>query len=588
MKSRKLEQLRRCNNLLKIQSFVNYERFLEVLLRSIHTDLSSKLLVALQGKEYKRMIDLADSVSSTVFETAAEHRLCHQLSAVIRKYPFPEGSVDLDPHGAAMRTFLKSEHKCKRINQRFSAYRKVRSPHEYALNQARSWISYVLGPLRLSEIWDNCDFGPGASVGVHGNATNAARKLLSKSWSVSPSAFYYGYAAVMRDDHIRELLSSRDGSLYYGHDNFLLFESYKARTSYVSYNKIAFVPKTAKTERTIAVEPVVNGYVQKGVDLFMRKRLKRVGIDLSDQTVNQELARKGSLPNTVDPYVTIDLSSASDSISIGLCRDLLPVEWFDFLDSLRSRNCWVEGVISPYHKFVTMGNGFCFPLETLIFASLCHVACNESNQKADFSVYGDDIIVRSSVADRVLQLLGVCGFTANLKKTHLRGPFRESCGADWFEGKDVRPLSLDYAFDSVENIFKFCNLSRSKGAWECIFYEACQFLISLIPKELMFTRPYSGQVDTALEVPYDVFLSSKFSKWHNSTMSWSWLELVKIAVADKQPERVTGYPTVLMRGAVNGSMSSVPFAERRKTRTKIRRINGSGGWCTFLPGSAPP
>jgi hypothetical protein len=400
---------------------------------------------------------------------------------------------------------------------------------------------------------------------------------------VSCEALPYAIASLVRDKHVLELVNSNSGSPYYSDDHFLFAENVRRKVSLTDYNKIVFVPKTAKVLRTIAIEPLLNGYVQKGIDVVMRKRLRRVGINLNDQSLNQELARKGSLPGQIDPYVTIDLSSASDSISTELCRNLLPPEWFEFLNHIRSKSYVLGKGVNRYHKFTTMGNGFCFPLETLIFASLCHVACIESNQKPDFSVYGDDIIVRQSVANRTLELLRVCGFTVNRDKTFLSGPFRESCGADWFEGEDVRPLSLDYAFDCLENIFKFCNLSRSKGAWECIFYECLEFLQSLIPKDLYFCRPFRGNVDTCLEVPLDVFLSSPFSKWHKMCQSWSWVEIEKSAFQDIPVTRIAGYSVALIRGALNGSMSSCPFSERRKTRTKIRRINPSSGWSLWLP-----
>jgi hypothetical protein len=353
----------------------------------------------------------------------------------------------------------------------------------------------------------------------------------------------------------------------------------------VDHNKIAFVPKTVKTERTIAVEPLLNGYVQKGIDVFLRKRLKRVGIDLEDQSLNQGLARFGSIQDLdADPYVTIDLSSASDSISIGLCRNLLPPDWFDFLNQIRSKHYLIEGRIAPYEKFVSMGNGFCFPLETLIFASLCHVAYREISKPDDFSVYGDDIIVRRSVADRVLSLLQVCGFEANRNKTFIQGPFRESCGADWFNGEDVRPITLDFAFDSLESIFKFCNIAGQKPSIKAILEEGVDFLRSLVPHSLNFVRPYKGQPDSAFEVPIDEFMLSPFSRYNRELQSWSWLELVHKPVRDSSVRAITGYNVALMRGALRGVSSSSPFTFRRKTSTKLRRVSYNGGWSLYLPG----
>lgn len=585
MNPRLLVQLRRCNTKLKETAWENYLNFLRLLFRSSSHPSAGVLAALVERKDFDGLLREADRLASAEYGTSAEHRLCNQFAAVIRKYPFPKGLLSSDPEGAATEKFLHSEHRCKRVNQRFAAYLKVRSPHEKALNQARTWIQYVLGDLDLSDVWSSCDFGPGASMGVHGNATNSARKLLSSKWSVTPGAFYYAYAALIQDDHIRELVTRTTPHVpYYPYDNSVFLERLKERVRLIDYNKVVFVPKTARVHRTIAVEPLLNGYIQKGIDVFMRKRLKRVGIDLTDQTLNQEMARKGSSCwYDPDPYVTIDLSSASDSISIGLCRYMLPPDWFDFLNSCRSSCYNLNGDLHRYHKFTTMGNGFCFPLETLLFASLCNTAYVESGTKPDFSVYGDDIIVRQSVANRVLQLLDICGFKANTDKTFLSGPFRESCGADWFSGEDVRPLSLDYAFDSLENIFKFCNLSRSKGAWECIFYEAREFLKSLIPRSLMFARPYKGNADTALEVPWDEFMASPYSRWDRNVQSWSWVELLNTAMADVSVKRVAGYDVALIRGALTGSTSPIPFALRRNTRTNTRRYAFAGCTSLLLP-----
>jgi hypothetical protein len=568
---------------MKARSLENFRAFLLTLLESIDHPISKSFYPLVFENRWTELVDLADAALLTEYRAADEHRLVHQLAAVIRKYPYPKGSVACDPKGKALKLFLTSEHRCSLVNRRFSLYEKCRSPHEKALVMARSWISHTLGDLRLPEIWDGCSFGPGASVGVAGNATNMARKLLSNVWTVTPGAYYYARSALIGDFLAMELLNTAPGRQQFSLDHELFNQKFKDKTSLIDYNKLTFVPKTAKIDRTIAVEPLLNGFVQKGVDLFMRKRLKRVGIDLNDQTRNQILARKGSERGESDPYVTIDLSSASDSISIGLCRYMLPPEWFDFLSQIRSRCYMLNGNISVYHKFTTMGNGFCFPLETLLFASICHTAYSEKSLKDDFSVYGDDIIVRQSVATRVLDLLRICGFQVNSNKTCLFGPFRESCGADWFEGEDVRPLNLDYAFDSLQNIIKFCNLARSKGTWEGIFYQSLQYLESLIPSELFFCRPFTGQVDTALEVPLDVFMASSFSRFDKFYQTWSWVELITSARPDVLVKRVAGYNVALMRGAVTGCRSQVPFAERRNTRTKIRRIAYCGASSTFLP-----
>jgi hypothetical protein len=584
MQSKLLLELRNLNRNLARTSWSNYQKFLQVVLRSYPNFEVEEGLEALRLQDWNRLLNWADGLVNTVYSSPHEHRVYHQFAALIRKYPFPQGTVNTDPEGEAIKRFLASERKCHRINQRFICYRKVRSPHERVLSRARDFVSYVLGDFSLDEVWDECAFGAGASLGIHGNCTNLARKLTSVDWTVSTGAYQLARSALKLDIHVWETLNKRTPTEpFFSLDPELFNYNFGKRAKLVEHNKISFVPKDAKLHRSIAVEPLLNGYLQKGVDVIMRKRLKRIGIDLSDQSRNQIWARKGSEMNGTGGLATIDLSSASDSISIELCRYLLPPEWFYLLNQLRSHSYELKGKVFPYSKFTSMGNGFCFPLETLLFAALCHAAHDEGQPMTKFLVYGDDIIVESHVYESLISLLGICGFSVNKKKTFNTGPFRESCGADWFSGEDVRPIILDYPFDSFESVAKFCNGSKSKDSWNAIFDTAREFLSSLIPRSLYLCRPYKGNVDTAFEVPWDTFLASPFSRFHPSGCSWSWLELVRSPTPDSRVRMHAGYSIALMAGALRGAKSSCPFAERYSSRTKVRRIGYSGATSLFLP-----
>lgn len=585
MKSNLLKELSKFNSRQSKASFVTYRTFLCKMLSTTEFPQAAKALELVQREDWNGLVDYADCLSSTVFQTAREHRVCNQIAAVIRKYPFPDGLMNVDPKEAAMEKFLASEHHCKRVNQRFRLYRTCRSPNEATLQKARSYIQYVLGPFWLPDMMDGCAFGAGASIGTHGDATNLARKVLGERWSVSSGAYYYARSVLKCDIHVHELLNGVSTRSQFSVDPSLFNEAYDTRAKIVDYNKIAFVPKTVRVHRTIAVEPLLNGYLQKGVDTYLRKRLKRVGIDLSDQERNKEGARIGSLNWTSDDaFATIDLSSASDSISTELVRTLLPPEWFEYLRAIRSPSYELDGKVYPYHKFASMGNGFCFPLESLIFASLCAASYSEQSLTPDFLVYGDDLIVRKSVFQPLVQLLRTCGFRVNSAKTFNTGPFRESCGADWFSGEDVRPIYLDYALDSLQSIFKFCNMSRSKEHTAVLFGEALQYLESLVPTGLCFARPYSGNADTALQVPWDVFMASPFSRYSQKLQAWSWMEIMSTPEPDTLVRRAARYDLALIMGALRGSKSSCPFPLRFTARTKIRRVSYAGGWSIALPG----
>lgn len=578
------QHIRRLDSDLRMESWRNYVNFITVVLEDFPIEVNALVLKALRLKDYGLLLRWADSFGGAVHATVEEQSSASQLAALIKKYPFPAPELKLNARTLAKEKFLAAENRCKRYNLKFKRLNSGRFDRRASLHhRMEAWIAKVIGfSPDLPAIYDECGFGPGASLGVHGQNTNLARKLLSREWSCTPGALPYAVSALAQNDHLWELLNPRDGR-YFCYDYSVFEKSCTERTRLVHNNNIVFVPKTTLVDRTIAVEPLLNGYLQKGVDVFMRQRLKRVGIDLRDQTRNQELARQGSLPGQTDPYVTIDLSSASDSISTEVVRRFLPPDWFDFLNCLRAKSYKLDDLEVRYEKFVSMGNGFCFPLETLLFASVCHAVGSD-----DFTVYGDDIIVKQSKAHAVLELLRSLGFRHNPNKTFLEGPFRESCGADWFAGHDVRPLTLDYAFDSVESIIKFHNMSLRKDLWSFRFDKVRKNLLELVPPKLRLVRPFIGTVDSAFEVPEDVFSSSPFAKWSRKTFTWSWLEFVKRSAPDKGIERHERYNIALMMGALNGSMSNVPFAKRRETSRTIRRLSYAGADSTWLPAQSYP
>jgi len=587
MKSKQLRSLNVVQERLRSNSFNVYKGVMNVLFQHYENfDFVVKLRDFFRSQRYDLALELADSLSETVHSDATVHFVANQFSLLVRKYPWDPKVVKTQPEAMAVRKFLSAELKCKRLNRKFFLYDTYRSPHEDKLARIRNFIRYTIGEEPdLQNVLDGSGFGAGASLGVHGNATHLAKKILSEKWTVSPGASTYGYWAICMNPHLRDLLlESKD------HVSCLDWSIAKARYSgkaqYVTNNKIAFVPKTAKTHRAIAVEPLLNGFVQKGADLFLRKCLKRIGIDLSDQSLNQRLARQGSLNDSEDPFVTIDLSSASDNISIGLVRSLLPPDWFDFLNRIRSHRFELDNKLYTYAKFCSMGNGFCFPLETLIFVAILH-ACNCGKPGTDFSVYGDDIIVRQSKANEVLRLLKVCGFSPNTKKTFLEGPFRESCGSDWFGGVDVRPYTLDYALDSLESLFKWLNLTRRNSMTSLFFEGTYDYILSQIPHRFRFFRPFKGNADSGIDCWADQHLTSRNCFFDRRKQLWICKELAHRPISDKR-FGLDAYrrDSVDMYALLSGARSEhyrVAYTFRRKTKTAITFTGYSGATSMWLP-----
>lgn len=540
---------------------------------------------AVKNRCFVSLIAEADSLSSQLYGDLQNHYVANQLAALVKKYPYPGVEKIFDPEKVAFEKFIQSEARCRKINRLLSLRRSLSrdGKDSVSFQRMRDFIQYVIGVVPpLQKILDECYFGPGASIGVHGNATNAARKLLA-NWSVSPSSLHYFYAATMRNAFMRRVLfPAHDGFTPGGSpdDNW---EVFMKRVDVVHTNKIEFVPKTVKTYRSIAVEPLGNGFVQGGISRVMRKNLKRIGIDLSDQSRNQEMARAGSLDDSPEGWVTLDLSSASDSISIELVRSLLPPEWFALLDATRSKNFTYRGETRVYEKFSSMGNGFCFPLQTLLFSAVC-VACNAGKPGIDFQVFGDDIIVRKKFFPAVSSLLFRCGFKLNLDKTHVSGPFRESCGADWFGGVDVRPYTLDEGMMNVPAIYKYLNATRSKPLWGAFFSNTRVNVLRILRHEFLLYRPFQGQVDTGIDAE-DEHLSSPYCHYIGNGV-WRWLELGSTAVADRPFIKGVAsqvHDSIMMYAALGGLPSSKPFTLRRKTKTTMMKISHGGATSQWLP-----
>jgi len=217
---------------------------------------------------------------------------------------------------------------------------------------------------------------------------------------------------------------------------------------------IVYVPKSAKEDRTVMIEPSINTMCQSGIGHYMAVQLRRAGLDIRDQTPNQRMAREGSLTGAL---ATLDLSSASDTVAKELVYHLLPLDWASFLSRFRTGSCSLDGNVIELAKFSSMGNGFTFPLETLIFYALAKGAAECLGlDSSHVRAYGDDIIVPTSAYEALSGVLHDAGFLVNKEKSYSTGSFRESCGKDYASGIDVRPV---YQKDrlSCHDVFRLHN-----------------------------------------------------------------------------------------------------------------------------------
>lgn len=227
--------------------------------------------------------------------------------------------------------------------------------------------------------------------------------------------------------------------------------------SFVPGNVLFTVPKNAEIDRVACKEPDLNLWGQKAIGNYIRRRLLKHGIDLNDQSNNSALAREGSITGS---HATLDLSSASDSLTCSLVCRLLPTDWFVVMNALRSAFTQIDGVMHENQMFSSMGNGFTFELETLIFWALARSVSYHLGVKGRILVYGDDIVVPTACARLMIQVLGFCGFVTNSKKTSITGVFRESCGGHWYAGIDVKPIYIRRVVKQVQDVILYLNQLR--------------------------------------------------------------------------------------------------------------------------------
>lgn len=371
----------------------------------------------------------------------SDYLYARQIKALVEK----QGFLDLgyDRENEAVLKFIAAEKNCRVTNERLWTQR-PKWDVSGVLYTAQRIIAAILGPVpSYADL--PFFFGPGASTNVVGRVASFRTKL----------------AAPMQCSQ----------SLVEGLGEFLeefplwcdcvatehLNDAWRVNVE-VRPARLGFVPKTSKTDRTICVEPSLNALGQKGIGAYMKKRLGLFGVNLRDQGVNQRLAHLGSLDGSL---ATIDLSSASDTVSYALVMSLLPSGWFSLLDRFRSECVEVPGGVLELEKFSSMGNAYTFELESLIFYALALAVCDSLDLigepifardpdgvtrlqrcRWNLAVFGDDIIIPSGAFSSLVEVLNWCGFVVNNDKSFSMGNFRESCGADWLFGFDVRPWYL--------------------------------------------------------------------------------------------------------------------------------------------------
>jgi len=427
-------------------------------------EYATRIADSLEKRDWKAIIaeEFSYDESLSINEFRDGYLACEMLSK------YPEWDIGVDRQAVALEKFDLAEFSCAETNFRLSHSNVERVADDYTpisvISQARGKIARLLGPF----VWDHAEryfgFGPGATWDLKARHGDAYYKYRAKPSTTRENAVL-AYTCIKRVPRWFSYLVALAGQTLETHEELPILDRIRSVVNIVPGNRVHTVPKNAKTDRIIAIEPTMNGYVQSGIGGLIRRRLKRVGIDLDDQTLNQELARAGSLDGSL---ATIDLAAASDTVSMRLVEELLPDDWVLAIKQSRSSvGVLPSGKIVNYQKVSSMGNGYTFELESLIFWALSSSVRSLLGSVDDrLAVYGDDIIVPTGLADLLIETLRYCGFSCNAKKTFVKGYFRESCGKHYLRGVDVTPVYIRKDIDSPARIIWFANQVRRWARYE--------------------------------------------------------------------------------------------------------------------------
>jgi hypothetical protein len=296
--------------------------------------------------------------------------------------------------------------------------------------------------------------------------------------------------------------------------------------------RVITVPKTLKSPRIIAVEPVAMQYAQQ---LVARRLMDSVGkspfgryVNFYSQVANRDAALSSSKTREM---ATLDLSEASDRVSCKLVREIFRTrkDVLKELFSVRSgRAGYPHGSVVNLRRYASMGSATTFPVEAIVFYALVVSACAQAHF-GDMSlrnrriscystgrsgvdqrpnghgfkvketssllaslrlvadrvlVFGDDIVVPAHFCQAVIDYLELYGLKVNLKKTFHKGPFRESCGMDAFKGYNITPTYVRHdPFDDSKSPEWFAatvalsNQLFLKGMWK-----TADYVSGLLPK----------------------------------------------------------------------------------------------------------
>jgi hypothetical protein len=322
-----------------------------------------------------------------------------------------------------------------------------------------------LEPVSYSEILESEGMGIGFK---HGRGAVAERQ---KNWEKSE---FLNWPAKLNDWFPYEQCGTTAG-----------FKETRPRNHELA-SKMSMVPKTAKSPRLIAAEPVAHQWCQQIVWNWLRRQIKSLFgsdfIDFRRQDLSGNMVLSASRSRKL---ATVDLSDASDRLSCWNVERMFRCNpsLLSCLHAARTRHLKIDNLdgsssFIKLKKFATQGTATTFPVQSLVFLIIGLAACM-TDEKVDLRrikkhryhvrTYGDDIIIPTYGYARLIRIMDLLQLKVNTEKSYVTGNYRESCGVDGFMGDDVTPVCpktlVADSPDSCQAVVDTSNNLFNKGFW---------------------------------------------------------------------------------------------------------------------------
>lgn len=334
--------------------------------------------------------------------------------------------------------------------------------------------------------------------------------------------------------------------------------------------RVILVPKDSRGPRLISCEPVDYQWIQQGlgralVSLVESHPLTKGRVNFTSQLLNRAGAFVGSKSGQ---YATLDLNEASDRVSVELVRLLFPSHIFCALMSCRSSSTVLpSGEVLPLKKFAPMGSCLCFPIMALTIWAILAAAVPGNNPETlktfegqPIAVYGDDVIVPTAQAANAIELLESFGLKINRDKSCTGGLFRESCGADAFDGRDVTPVRLRTVWSSSRCPNAYPSwVAYANSFWDKRYYITYDYIVGLLH------RVYGDIPEGERNSPYPSLRAVDFDKRpkrFRTNISLQKRECyIWVVKSPSLNKTIAGWSMLLRFFAESGSTSTMPWEE---------------------------